>query len=108
MKKLLLRLIYLWERMGNLITLRRKKVHFDKSIRIHGLMKIYGRGHITIGKNVLINSKESANPGMGCYPKFSASPPVRWKSALMWECPVYPFSARNGCVSAAMCFLGAV
>ena len=69
MKKLLLRLIYLWERMGNLITLRRKKVHFDKSIRIHGLMKIYGRGRITIGKNVLINSKESANPGMGCYPK---------------------------------------
>ena len=58
MKKLLLRLIYLWERMGNLITLRRKKVHFDKSIRIHGLMKIYGRGRITIGKNVLINSKE--------------------------------------------------
>ena len=32
-------------------------------------MKIYGRGRITIGKNVLINSKESANPGMGCYPK---------------------------------------
>ena len=69
MKKFLLRLIYLWERMGNLITLRRKKVRFDKSIRIHGLMKIYGRGRITIGKNVLINSKESANPGMGCYPK---------------------------------------
>lgn len=69
MKQMVLNLIYAWERILNLITLRRKKVKFDKSIRIHGVMKIYGRGSITIGKDVLINSKESANPGMGCYPK---------------------------------------
>lgn len=69
MKQILLTVIYYWERMINLITLRRKRVKFDKSIRIHGIIRVFGRGSITIGKNVLINSKESANPGMGCYPK---------------------------------------
>ena len=69
MRSILLKMIYLWERMLNLFLLRRKKVIFDKSIRFHGVMGLYGRGRIRIGKNVLINSKESANPGMGCYPK---------------------------------------
>lgn len=69
MRSILLKMIYYWERMLNLFTLRRKKVVFDKSIRFHGVMKVYGRGQVRIGKNVLINSKESANPGMGCYPK---------------------------------------
>ena len=69
MRRILLSLIYAFERMVNLVTLRRKHVEFDKSIKIRGTMKIYGRGTIRIGKNVQINSKESANPGMGCYPK---------------------------------------
>lgn len=69
MKRILLQFIYHWERMVNLFTLRRKKVVFDRSIRFHGLLGLYGRGQVQIGKNVLINSKESANPGMGCYPK---------------------------------------
>ena len=69
MKSILLKVIYYWERMRNLFTLRRKKVDFDKSIRFHGVMGLYGRGKVRIGKNVLINSKQSANPGMGCYPK---------------------------------------
>ena len=69
MRKILLKGIYYWERVLNLITLRRKKVEFHKSIRIHGTIQIFGRGRIRIGENVLINSKESANPGMGCCPK---------------------------------------
>lgn len=69
MKQVLLTVIYYWERVLNLITLRRKRVTFDKSIRIHGTIGIFGQGSISIGKNVLINSRESANPGMGCYPK---------------------------------------
>lgn len=69
MRSILLKFIYHWERMLNLFLLRRKKVIFDKSIRFHGVMGLYGRGQVRIGKNVLINSKESANPGMGCYPK---------------------------------------
>ena len=69
MKSILLKVIYWWERMVNLLILRRKRVVFDKSIRFHGVLGLYGRGQVCIGKNVLINSKESANPGMGCYPK---------------------------------------
>ena len=69
MKRILLALIDAWERILNGITLRRKQVEFDKSLRIHGVIRIFGHGRIKIGKNVLINSKESANPGMGCYPK---------------------------------------
>lgn len=69
MRSILLSCIYYWERMLNLFTFWRKKVVFDKSIRFHGVMGLYGRGQVHIGKHVLINSKESANPGMGCYPK---------------------------------------
>lgn len=69
MRNALLKLIYYWERLLNLVTLRRKKVDYPKSIRFHGVMRIYGRGQIRIGENVLINSKESANPGMGCNPR---------------------------------------
>ena len=69
MKKILLKLRDCWERILNWVTLRRKKVDFHKSIRIRGTIKIFGRGQIRIGKNVQINSRESANPGMGCYPK---------------------------------------
>ena len=69
MRGILLKVMYYWERMLNLFLLRRKKVTFDKSIRFHGVMGLYGRGQVRIGKNVRINSKESANPGMGCYPK---------------------------------------
>ena len=69
MKQILLKIVYYWDRIWNLLTFRRKKVEFDKSIRFHGIVKLYGRGRIRIGKNVLINSRESANPGMGCYPK---------------------------------------
>ena len=69
MRSILLKFIYHWERMLNLFLLRRKKVVFDKSVRFHGVMGLYGRGQVRMGKNVLINSKESANPGMGCYPK---------------------------------------
>ena len=59
----------LWDGIWNRITLRRKHVKYDRSLRIHGRIGIYGRGQIRMGKNVLINSRESANPGMGCYPK---------------------------------------
>lgn len=69
MRGLLLKLIYAWERMCNLLLLTGKKVQFDKSIRFHGVMRIFGRGTVRIGKNVLINSKTSANPAMGCYPR---------------------------------------
>lgn len=69
MKRVLLKLVYYWERMLNAVTLRRKRVTYHKSVRIHGTIKVFGRGTIRIGKNVQINSKESANPGMGCYPK---------------------------------------
>ena len=44
MRSILLKFIYHWERMLNLFLLRRKKVVFDKSIRFHGVMGLYGRG----------------------------------------------------------------
>lgn len=69
MKQILLGLIAAWERLWCLLLLRRKCVQYDKSIRFHGILAIYGRGTIRIGKNVRINSKTSANPAMGCYPK---------------------------------------
>lgn len=65
MGKLLLRLLDLWDGIWNLATLRRKHVAYDRSLRIHGRIGIYGRGRIRIGKNVLVNARESANPGMG-------------------------------------------
>ena len=69
MKQILLGLIAAWERLWCLLLFRRKCVQYDKSIRFHGILAIYGRGTIRIGKNVRINSKTSANPAMGCYPK---------------------------------------
>lgn len=69
MKRFLLGLISAWERMWCLLLFRGKHVRYDKSIRFHGIPEIYGRGTIRIGKNVRINSKTSANPAMGCYPK---------------------------------------
>ena len=69
MKQILLGLISAWERMWCLLLFRGKHVRCDKSIRFHGIPAIYGRGTIHIGKNVRINSKTSANPAMGCYPK---------------------------------------
>lgn len=69
MKRIILGVIDAWEGIRNGFTLGRRRVEFDKSLRIHGVIQIFGRGRIQIGKNVLINSKESANPGMGCYPR---------------------------------------
>ena len=69
MRQILLGLISAWERMWCLLLFRRKHVRCDKSVRFHGIPAIYGRGTIHIGKNVRINSKTSANPAMGCYPK---------------------------------------
>ena len=64
-----MKIIDLWEWAINSFTLRRKGVQFDPSLRIRGIIRIFGRGTIRIGNNVQINSKESANPGMGCYPR---------------------------------------
>lgn len=72
----LLRLLDLWDGIWNRINLRRKHVDYDRSLRIHGRIGIYGRGHIRIGKNVLINSRESANPGMGGNPRTVFSVPT--------------------------------
>lgn len=69
MKHIILRIIALWEWAINSFTLRRKGVVFDHSLRIRGIIRIFGRGTVQIGKNVQINSRESANPGMGCYPR---------------------------------------
>ena len=76
MIKRLLRLLDLWDGIWNRITLRRKHVKYDRSLRIHGRIGIYGRGQIRMGKNVLINSRESANPGMGGNPRTVFSVPT--------------------------------
>lgn len=69
MKAILLWMIYGWEWIRNRITLYRKKVNFHKSLQINGILRVFGRGSIDIGENVVINSKESANPGMGGNPQ---------------------------------------
>lgn len=68
MVRFLLSIYEFFESILNWFTLRRKKVKYGSNLKIYGTIRLYGRGKITIGDNVLINSKESANPGMGCYP----------------------------------------
>ena len=69
MKRLILKLIALPERVINFLILRRKHVSYDPTLKIKGIIGIYGSGRITIGTGVRINSCQRANPGMGCYPK---------------------------------------
>lgn len=76
MKRLLLRMLDWWDGIFNRFTLRRKKVVCDPSVKIHGRLGIYGRGRITIGKQVTINSRESANPGVSCNPRTVFSVPA--------------------------------
>jgi len=69
MRRLILKLIALPERLINFVILRRKRVTYDPTLRIKGTIGIYGSGEITLGSDVRINSCQWANPGMGCYPK---------------------------------------
>ena len=65
MKNLLLKIIAFPGAICNFITLRRKKVIYDKTLKINGKIRIYGRGKIVIGKDVTINSSISSNPTGG-------------------------------------------
>ena len=69
MKRIIFTSIFLFERIVNTIVLKYRNVKYHPSLLIKGIIKIYGHGDIQIGENVRINSKESANPGLGAYPK---------------------------------------
>lgn len=62
MKRMILKLAGIPEKIHNAITLRYRKVEHGKDFRIRGKLAVYGQGDIRIGDSVRINSKESANP----------------------------------------------
>lgn len=60
--------------MLNLLTNRNVSINISDIFLIKGIIKIYGTGVITIGKNVKINSRVSANPiGGQAYTSFYVS-----------------------------------
>ena len=62
MKRLILKLLSVPEKMYNSWMLRYRKVEFGKDLQIRGRISIYGSGSIQIGDSARINSKEAANP----------------------------------------------
>lgn len=76
MKKVILLCIYVLEKLANFIILKRRHVEYDNSLKINGILSVYGHGKICIGKGSRINSKESANPGLGGNPKTVLSVPT--------------------------------
>lgn len=65
MKKLIIWVISAVESIINGFTLKRRHVEHDSTLKINGLIRVFGHGRIAIGTNVKINSKESTNPGLG-------------------------------------------
>lgn len=65
MKNVILKIIYLPDKILNFITLHRKKTVYDKTLKINGRIRIYGKGKILLGKNTAINSSLSSNPTGG-------------------------------------------
>lgn len=76
MKKLILYFIAIIEGIANRVVLKRKRVKYSPTLRINGIVKVFGHGKISIGENVRINSKESANPGIGGCTKTVLSVPT--------------------------------
>lgn len=76
MKRIITALLGIYEKMVNCVKLRYRKVKYHHSLVINGVIKLYGHGEILIGENVRINSKESANPGLGAYPRTVFSVPT--------------------------------
>lgn len=65
MKRLLLFLINLPDRLYNYVILKRKRVIYPKDIRINGRIRIHGSGQIKIGNHVTIHSSPNVNPSAG-------------------------------------------
>lgn len=65
MRKIILEIIRIPNKVINYFNLKRKHVIYDKSLKINGRIRLYGRGRIIIGKNVRINSSLGSNPTGG-------------------------------------------
>ena len=62
MKKIITWIASLPNQCYNRVVLWYRKVQYDRTLRIHGKVRIFGHGTICIGRDVTINSCMSANP----------------------------------------------
>lgn len=60
--KVILKIGYIFNDFYNSFVLKRKKVTYNKDLKINGRLSVYGDGLIEIGEGVTINSCESSNP----------------------------------------------
>lgn len=75
LKKMITLIPDLWNDILNRITLKYRHVSCKQMPVIHGRLKIYGHGRISLGKGVTINSSASSNPiGGDCRAVFSIVP----------------------------------
>lgn len=61
-KRFALKLIGMPAKIHNFIVFKRRKVVSSGKVYVNGFIKLYGRGKITFGKNVKINSSRMSNP----------------------------------------------
>jgi len=62
MKKMLTKIASLPDQCYNRLVIRYRGILCDRTLTIHGRLKVFGHGNIQIGKNVVINSCLSSNP----------------------------------------------